>query len=134
MKVIVLSSSLNPGSKSRVMAWEALEQLKAFGAETDFIDIQDFPLPFAGADHSWNDQNAKVIIERPVVSLRCRTRIVTTPNRAIRKRKLAQRNVLRLSLGGRSGSSHRDRANRSGNKVVRWGGREFALSLGSRAV
>lgn len=64
MKAIVLSSSLNPGSKSRVMAWEAMEQLKAFGAEADFVDIQDFPLPLSGAGRSWDDPNAKALTER----------------------------------------------------------------------
>ena len=64
MKVIVLSTSLNPGSKSRVMAWEALERLKAFGAEADFLDIQEFPLPPAGTNHSWDDPNVKAVTER----------------------------------------------------------------------
>jgi NAD(P)H-dependent FMN reductase len=64
MRVLVLSSSLNPGSKSRVMAWEALEGLKGLGVETDFVDLQDFPLPLSGSDRSWDDPNAKVLTER----------------------------------------------------------------------
>jgi NAD(P)H-dependent FMN reductase len=61
---MVLSTSLNPGSKSRVMAWEAMEQVKAFGAEADFVDLQDFPLPLAGSLRAWEDPNAKVLGER----------------------------------------------------------------------
>lgn len=64
MRVIVLSTSLNPGSKSRVMAWEAMEALKSFGAEADFVDLQEFPLPLAGSNHSWDDVNVKAVTER----------------------------------------------------------------------
>jgi NAD(P)H-dependent FMN reductase len=64
VRIIVLSTSLNPGSKSRVMAWDAMEQVKAFGAEADFLDLQEFPLPLAGSLRSWEDANAKVATER----------------------------------------------------------------------
>lgn len=54
MKIAILSCSLNPDSKSRVMGRQAEVDLKALGADTDFIDLQTFELPFAGAEGSWD--------------------------------------------------------------------------------
>jgi NAD(P)H-dependent FMN reductase len=64
MKILVLSSSLNPDSKSRLMAKEAEAELKTMGAETDFLDLGDYPLPLAGPTASWDDANAAILSER----------------------------------------------------------------------
>lgn len=64
MRITVISASLNPGSKSRVLGWEAFEQLKVLGVDADFLDLQEFPLPMAGSDRSWEDPNVKALTER----------------------------------------------------------------------
>ena len=64
MRILVVSASLNPGSKSRVLGFEAVEALKALGTDVDFIDLQEFPVPLAGSDRSWEDANVKALTER----------------------------------------------------------------------
>ena len=55
MSIAILSTSLNPASRSRVLAREAEAHLKAQGVEVDFIDLQALPtLPFAGSAGSWD--------------------------------------------------------------------------------
>jgi FMN reductase len=57
MKIAILSSSLNPGSRSRVLAQEAESHLKAQGIDVDLIDLQVLPsLPLAGAAGSWDGE------------------------------------------------------------------------------
>jgi FMN reductase len=64
MRLAILSSSLNPDSRSRVLAREAESHLKTQGVEVDFIDLQTLPaLPFAGAEGSW-DGEAVAELER----------------------------------------------------------------------
>ena len=51
MKILVLSSSLNPGSRSRILAKCAVPALEEAGAEVVYIDLKDHPLPICdGAD------------------------------------------------------------------------------------
>ena len=54
MKIAIVSCSLNPSSRSRILAWDAEQKLKAMGVEADFIDLQEMKLPFAGAEGSWD--------------------------------------------------------------------------------
>lgn len=50
LKVLVLSCSLNPDSKSRRLARCAAQMLRKRGAEVDWMDLQELPLPLcAGA-------------------------------------------------------------------------------------
>ena len=51
MKILVLSSSLHPVSRSRVLARRLEAALEAAGADVVFIDLKDHPLPHCdGAD------------------------------------------------------------------------------------
>jgi len=51
VKILVLSTSLNPGSRSRVLAKRVVPALEEAGAEVVYIDIKDHPLPICdGAD------------------------------------------------------------------------------------
>lgn len=57
MKIAILSSSLNPQSRSRVLAREAEAHLKTRSVEVDLIDLQTLgPLPLAGAAGSWDGE------------------------------------------------------------------------------
>jgi FMN reductase len=46
MAILIISSSLKPTSRSRVLAREALRRAQELGP-TDFIDLRDHPLPLA---------------------------------------------------------------------------------------
>ena len=64
MSIAILSSSLNPSSRSRVLAREAESYLKSKGVEVDLIDLQTLgELPLAGAAGSW-DGEAVAELER----------------------------------------------------------------------
>ena len=54
IKITILSGSLNPDSRSRVLARYAQEVLAAQGATVDFIDLQEMDLPMAGSPGSWD--------------------------------------------------------------------------------
>lgn len=46
MKILLISSSLNPKSKSRILALKAQELLATFGeVELEYIDLADYQLP-----------------------------------------------------------------------------------------
>jgi FMN reductase len=45
MSILVISTSLNPGSRSRVMAKQAVADLQISGVATDWLDLQDSSLP-----------------------------------------------------------------------------------------
>jgi NAD(P)H-dependent FMN reductase len=64
MRIITIAASLNRNSKSRVLGMEAHRALEARGVDADFLDLQDFPLPFAGTEGWWEDANAKAIAAR----------------------------------------------------------------------
>jgi FMN reductase len=64
MKFAVVSCSLNPSSRSRVLGREAEAVLKASGAEVDFIDLQDFKLPFTGPGDSWSHPDTENLKSR----------------------------------------------------------------------
>ncbi len=63
-RLAVVSCSLNPNSRSRVLANRAHELLKARGADVDWIDLADIPLPLCDGGAAYGDANAKVVKER----------------------------------------------------------------------
>jgi NAD(P)H-dependent FMN reductase len=51
MRILVLSTSLNPASRSRVLARAVAKSVEAAGGEVTLIDLKDHPLPHCdGAD------------------------------------------------------------------------------------
>lgn len=57
MSIAILSTSLNPASRSRVLAQEAASHLQSQGIEVDFIDLQALPaLPLDGSAGSWDGE------------------------------------------------------------------------------
>lgn len=47
--IIVISTSLNPHSRSRILAESARNELQALGAEAELLDISKLQLPFCNA-------------------------------------------------------------------------------------
>lgn len=64
MDHLVISTSLNPRSRSRAMAKFAHAHLLQLGVEADFIDLQEYPLPFCDAGACYKDANALEMEER----------------------------------------------------------------------
>jgi FMN reductase len=57
MKVLVLSSSLHPASRSRALARRVASDVADAGAEVEFIDHRDHPLPFCDGKSAYGDPN-----------------------------------------------------------------------------
>lgn len=55
MKIAIISTSLRPQSRSRIMAREAERALQQEGHETDFIDLMNHPLPFCDGGPSYGE-------------------------------------------------------------------------------
>lgn len=62
-KVLVISSSLNPGSNSRKMAKAVVELLKS-RAQVELVDLRDLDLPFCDAGASYGHPNVGVITQK----------------------------------------------------------------------
>ena len=65
--ILIISTSLNPDSNSRVLAREAERVLKQDGVETAWLDLRDEPLPFCDGDASYvhaSVQRAGRLVER----------------------------------------------------------------------
>jgi NAD(P)H-dependent FMN reductase len=55
VRIALVSGSLNPESLSRQMAQHAEKALQALGADVDFIDLQQIPLPMCDGDSAYSD-------------------------------------------------------------------------------
>lgn len=65
MKVVVLSSSLNPGSRSRIMALSVAGMLERFeGLEVDRIDLQGLDLPLCDGGAAYGDPSVVELNQR----------------------------------------------------------------------
>lgn len=52
--VLVVATSLNPNSRSQVLAQEMVKKLLAKEIASTFIDLRESSLPFAGPNESWS--------------------------------------------------------------------------------
>lgn len=62
MKILVLSTSLNPESKSREMAGSVKAYLESSLSKDDslqFVDMRDYPLPLCDGGAAYGDANVK---------------------------------------------------------------------------
>src|SRR5262245_467288 len=50
MQILIISCSLNPTSRSRVLATVAVDQLRAAEIETRLLDLRDHPLPMCDGE------------------------------------------------------------------------------------
>lgn len=61
MSLLVISCSLHPQSRSRVLAKAAIARLEEIGAGAQFIDLRDYPLPLCDGAEAYADQNAQLL-------------------------------------------------------------------------
>ena len=64
MKILILSTSLNPRSKSHTLALRAEEHLEAEGADTVVIELGELELPLCGSAGSFDHPKAMQLTER----------------------------------------------------------------------
>ena len=57
MAYLVISTSLNADSKSRVMAREAQKQLSNQDVEAEWLDLAEIPLPMCDGGDAYSDAN-----------------------------------------------------------------------------
>lgn len=62
--ILIISSSLNPNSLSRVMAQDIMNILSGKNADAAFVDMQGMDLPFCDGNDCYSDPNAKLIKEK----------------------------------------------------------------------
>jgi len=63
-RYVVLSSSLNPGSRSRVLAASAAERMRADGMDVDWVDLAELALPFCDGGAAYGDAAAVAFKQR----------------------------------------------------------------------
>ncbi len=59
MSILVVSTSLDPKSRSRVLARRAFARLEQCGTEAAFLDLRETPLPLCDAGPAYGDPNAQ---------------------------------------------------------------------------
>ena len=64
MTNIVISSSLNPKSRSRLLALIAFNQLKSMGVSVEWLDLVDHPIPLCDGDDAYNNSNVKELRDK----------------------------------------------------------------------
>jgi FMN reductase len=64
MRILILSTSLNPRSKSHALALRAGEILDASGAETVLVELGELDLPLCGTPDSFTNPEAAQLKER----------------------------------------------------------------------
>ncbi|NUM52243.1 MAG: NAD(P)H-dependent oxidoreductase [Candidatus Hydrogenedentes bacterium] len=64
MAYLVLSCSLNPQSRSRVLARAAALRIEERGGDVDFLDLRDFPMPLCDGGMTALDANAQSVARR----------------------------------------------------------------------
>jgi NAD(P)H-dependent FMN reductase len=60
---LVLSSSLHPASRSRILARTCSEQLANLGEQSTFFDLAENPLPLCDGDAAYGDPNVKKLAD-----------------------------------------------------------------------
>ena len=64
MTNIVISSSLNPKSRSRLLALIAFNELKNMGVSVEWLDLADHPIPLCDGDEAYNNSNVKELRDK----------------------------------------------------------------------
>lgn len=64
MKAVVLSTSLNPASRSAILAEHAHERLREQGIEAELIDLRQNPLPFCDGGEAYGDARVQALTEK----------------------------------------------------------------------
>ena len=64
MSYLIISASLNPESKSALLAKAALSELEKLGLSADCIDLKDEDIPFCDGDSVYEDERVVRVRER----------------------------------------------------------------------
>jgi FMN reductase len=64
MHVLIVSCSLNPRSRSRILARTAEERLQERGIQTAFVDLREANLPFCDGDSAYATEPAKQVAKQ----------------------------------------------------------------------
>ena len=64
MAFLVISTSLNPSSRSRVLAKAGMARIQMLGAEADWVDLHDYDLPLCDGDAACNHPDALQLARR----------------------------------------------------------------------
>jgi NAD(P)H-dependent FMN reductase len=64
VSLLVISCSLNPDSRSRVMARYALDALTERQAEAELLDLQGWPLPLCDGNAAYDDANVEPLTQK----------------------------------------------------------------------
>ena len=64
MTNIVISSSLNPKSRSRLLALIAFNELKNMGVSVEWLDLADYPIPLCDGYEAYNNSNVKELRDK----------------------------------------------------------------------
>lgn len=57
MSFVVISTSLNPTSRSRALALEAYAAIRELGQAVDYVDLREWPVPLCDASDAYADAN-----------------------------------------------------------------------------
>lgn len=63
MRILTISGSLNPESKSRILIHAAVQALQSLQVETTLLDLRDYPLPFCDGATAYSDPRVEVLAE-----------------------------------------------------------------------
>jgi FMN reductase len=64
MKVLIVGTSLDPESKSQLLAREAVKIAKDLNLEPELLDLRELTLPFAGEAGSFDDARVEELKEK----------------------------------------------------------------------
>jgi FMN reductase len=64
MKILIVGTSLDPDSKSQKLARVALNIAHQAGHEVELLDLRDIPLPLAGEENSFDDEQVVRLKEK----------------------------------------------------------------------
>lgn len=64
MEILVLSTSLNPGSRSAILARYAFDQLQERGESIAWVDLRELPLPLCDGGAAYGDANVATLAEK----------------------------------------------------------------------
>ena len=64
MSNLIISSSLNPKSRSRLLALIAFNKLKDMGVAVEWLDLADHPIPLCNGDSTYSNSKVKELKEK----------------------------------------------------------------------
>jgi FMN reductase len=59
MSILLISGSLNPASRSRILVRATEHALQSLGVETRFLDLRDYPLPLCDGNAAYEDPSVE---------------------------------------------------------------------------